>query len=73
MFTIEDLVSLKEALVSGASTVQVGGRMITYRSKKELLELIRLVEDDLNGTADDDCNSSVVVAGFDKKGRRRHE
>ena len=49
MFTQQDLDNLKEALVSGAATVMVNGRSITYRSKQDLLDLIKLVEDDLAG------------------------
>ncbi len=71
MFTQEDLLNLKEALVSGASTVTVGGRSITYRSKKELLELIKIVQDELAGNDPSVTeNTSTIIASFDKKGRR---
>lgn len=69
MFTQQDLDNLKEALVSGAATVMVNGRSITYRSKQDLLDLIKLVEESLAG---DDVSgedlSSVVVGGFNRKG-----
>lgn len=69
MFTQDDLNNLKDALVSGAATVMVNGRSITYRSKQDLLDLIKLVEDDLAGNdiSGEDL-SSVVVGGFNRKG-----
>lgn len=69
MFTQQDLDNLKEALVSGAATVMVNGRSITYRSKQDLLDLIKLVEDSLAGSdvAGEDL-SSIVVGGFNRKG-----
>ncbi len=69
MFTQQDLDNLKEALVSGAATVMVNGRSITYRSKQDLIDLIKLVEESLAG---DDVSgedlSSIVVGGFNRKG-----
>lgn len=69
MFTQQDLDNLKEALVSGAATVMVNGRSVTYRSKQDLLDLIKLVEDDLAGNdiSGEDL-SSVVIGGFNRKG-----
>lgn len=66
-YTIDDLTVLKEALVSGASQVTIGNRTIIFRSKTDLLELIRMIEGSLS---DDDItdSGSVVIAGFDKKG-----
>ena len=76
MYTQDDLLALKQALVTGASSVTISGptgsRTITYRSKDELLELIRMVEDKLNGTQESlTDNSTVIVSGFDKKGKCR--
>lgn len=70
-FTQSDLESLKSALVSGASRVQVGDRSIELRSKAELLELIDMVEKDLAGQNSSDAteNTSVIVSRFDKQGR----
>lgn len=66
-FTQEDLDNLKEALTSGASSVTIGDRTVTFRSKQELLDLIALVSTQLSGDADD--SSSVVVGGFSRKPR----
>lgn len=70
-YTQDDLIQLKLALASGATMVSVGGRTIQYRTKKELMELIKLVENELNGTteADDTTNANMIVATFDKKGK----
>lgn len=72
MWTQDDLTQLKRALISGASSVSIssGGiqRTVTWRSKNELLELIKAVEDELNGSTGEDL-SSVVIGSFDKKGK----
>lgn len=72
MWTLDDLAQLKQALVSGASNVSIssGGitRQVTWRSKSELLELIRMVEDELSGATAEDM-SSVVIGGFSRKGK----
>ena len=70
-FTSEDLENLKSALVSGASSVMIGNRNIMYRSKEELLELIRMVEDDLSGATESDSIeiTDTIVGGYSRKGR----
>ena len=68
-FTQQDLDNLKEALVSGATTIMVNGRSITYRSKQDLLSIIKLVEDSLAGNdVSGEELSSIVVGGFQRKG-----
>lgn len=69
MYTIEDLVSLKQALISGASQTTIGDRTVTWRTVKELLELIKIVENDLAGNTPQSDNS-VIKSSFDKKGNR---
>lgn len=64
-FTQADLDNLKAALISGASSVTIGDRTITFRTKQELIDLIALVKSSLEGTNDD--VSSVVVGGFGRK------
>lgn len=64
-FTQADLDNLKEALVSGASSVTIGDRTVTFRTKQELIDLIGFVKAQLNGEADD--SSPVVVGGFSRK------
>ena len=68
-FTQEDLDNLKEALLSGAASVMVNGRSITYRSKQDLIDLIRMVEDSLNGDdVSGDELSSIIVGRYSRKG-----
>lgn len=66
-YTQEDLDTLKEALVSGASSVTIGDRTVQFRSKKELLELIEMVKQQLDGDAAAASNTSIVVGGFSRK------
>lgn len=63
-FTQTDLDNLKAALVTGAMEVRVGDRTIKYRSQKEILDAIRLVQLMMDGAPDDDPN--VVQATFSK-------
>lgn len=65
-FTQEDLDTLKEALVSGATRVTIGDRTVEFRSKSELLELIDLVETQLAGGTAATENTTVIVGGFQR-------
>lgn len=65
-FTSADLAALKAALVTGAKKVQIGDRAIEYHSKKELLELIKMVQDDINGVSESDTDPSVIRATFSR-------
>lgn len=47
-FTTEHLTKLQEALLTGASSISVEGRTITFRSQSELLALIEQVQKALN-------------------------
>jgi hypothetical protein len=67
-YTQSDLENLRAALVSGATSVTIGNRTITFRSKNDLLDLIRMVEDELADLSASEY-SSVVIGGFNKKGR----
>jgi hypothetical protein len=67
-YTQSDLENLRAALVSGATSVTIGNRTITFRSKNDLLDLIRMVEDELADLSASEY-SSVVIGGFSKKGR----
>ena len=69
-FTEADLENLKQAYVTGATRVKVGDREVEYRSQKDLLEAIKIVEQSLNGISDDiDDNPTVIQAGFSRKPR----
>ncbi len=60
-FTTTDLDNLKAALVSGASKVQIGDRTVEYRSQKDLLAAIQMVQNYLDGVSTDvDDNPNIV-------------
>lgn len=46
-FTLAQAIALREALATGALTVEYEGRRITYRSQAEMMTLLRLIEDDI--------------------------
>ena len=46
-YTIEQYAALKEAIVSGATTVTYGDKTVSYRSLAEMRELLRMVETEL--------------------------
>ena len=63
-FTSEDLANLKAAYASGALRVRIGDREVIYRSSKEILDAIRLVQQELNGVPSD--TASTIQAKFSK-------
>lgn len=63
-FTQADLDNLKAALVSGASEVQIGDRKVKYKSQKEILEAIRIVQQSLEDASPSSVN--VIPTGFSK-------
>lgn len=63
-FTTEDLANLKAALASGALIVQIGDRTIKYRDQKDIIQAIRMVQQELNGVPVDTV--STVQATFSK-------
>jgi hypothetical protein len=65
-FTQADLDALKAALLTGATTVQIGDRTITYRSQKDLLAAMRMIENYLNGVDTDDSGPNTIQAGFSR-------
>ncbi len=66
-FTQSDLDNLKAALVSGASKVQIGDRTVEYRSQKDLINTIKMVQDYLDGVSTDvDDNPNVIRATYKK-------
>ena len=72
-FSQNDLDNLKEALLSGADEVQIGDRRIKFKSKKELLELIELVENSIEGHLAKTENTKTIQASFSKQGKKRKE
>lgn len=46
-FTLEQYQALKDAIVSGATTVTYGDKTVSYRSLAEMKELVKMVEAEL--------------------------
>lgn len=68
-FTLSDLNNLKAALVTGAMSVQIGDRTITYRSQSEIISLIKLIDAQLNPPAVTATSPDIVSAKFSKGAR----
>lgn len=64
-YTQGDLDSIKEALLTGAVEVQIGDRKIKYRSQKEILELKKMVENDL-ASQSSSVSPNVIKAKYSK-------
>lgn len=69
VFTQTDLENLKAALVSGASEVQIGDRVVKYRSQRDLLAAIQMVQNYLEGVSTDiDDNPNVIKSTYSRDG-----
>ena len=64
-YTLDDLAALKAALVSGAVKVRIGEREITYRSQKEIQEMIRVVQAELSPSSTS-SSPNLIKATFSK-------
>ena len=51
-YTQDDLIAINEAITTGATNVKIDGREIGYRPLKELLQIKKMIQDDLAGTSD---------------------
>lgn len=65
-YTQTDLDNLNEALMTGASEIQIGEKKIVFRSVAELRSLIRQVERQLSGASSSTTSPNVVQATFSK-------
>lgn len=68
-FTAEDLVQLKAALLSGATSISTNGRTVTFQSLKDLKKLIAEIEAAIKATEEPEVtpiNTNKVVAKFSK-------
>ena len=65
-YTQADLDSLNEALLTGAEEVVIGERKIKYRSKADLLSLIKMIQEKLDDVANSSKSTSLVQATFKK-------
>lgn len=66
-FTTADLANLKAALVSGALEVTIGDRTVKYRSQKDLIATIAMVQAELEG--DSPATTSKIIQATYNKGR----
>lgn len=69
VFTQADLDNAKAALVSNSLEVRIGDRIIKYRSQKQILELIQLILNQINGVESDDDNPAMIQSGY-KRGTK---
>jgi hypothetical protein len=70
-WTQDDVDEIKKAIASGAEEVQFSDRRIKFRSKDEMLELLKLMQDEVAGA---NSSSSEAVSPFQSvefsKGKR---
>lgn len=67
-FNEEDLEPLKAALLTGATSMTIDGRAVTFRSLQELKETIQMVQDSIHREANPESSGapSNVRATFSK-------
>ncbi|HEJ3401755.1 hypothetical protein N0003_02100 [Pseudomonas aeruginosa] len=53
-YTLEQYQALKGAVAEGALSVRYADRSVTYRSVEEMLRILRLMEDELGLSANND-------------------
>jgi hypothetical protein len=63
-FTTADLAALKSALASGATEVQIGDRRVKYQSLKDMIAIIKMVQEELDGVTADTDNPSMIKASY---------
>ena len=66
-FTTADLDALKEALISGATEVQIGDRRVKYKSQKEIIQAIKMIQSVIDGAPSETQN---VISTTYTKGRK---
>lgn len=65
VFTQTDLDNAKAALVSGATEVRVGDRIIKYRAQTDIINLIQVISQYLDGV-NTQTTPNVVSATYSK-------
>ena len=65
-YTQADLDALKEALVTGASEVQIGDRKIRYRSQVEILQAMKIVQTFLAAEPTTTASTSLIQSTYKK-------
>jgi hypothetical protein len=58
-YTQDDLDALKEILLTGAGSVQIGDKKIEYRSQSQILALIKMVQENLEDSSSDDPTGTI--------------
>jgi hypothetical protein len=70
-FTTADLNNLKAALLSGATLVHIGDREVRYRSQKDILDAIKMIEDSLATQFTSDSSPNLVQASYKRNNRHK--
>ncbi len=66
-FTSADLVQLKAALLSGATSISSNGRTVTFRSQADIKKLIKEIEASIAYEAEQtQANANKITATFSK-------
>jgi collagenase-like PrtC family protease len=47
-YTSTDLNNIKAAIATGAQTVEIGGKRVTYRTLDEMVEVRTIIESEIN-------------------------
>lgn len=67
-FTQDDLDALVSALKTGASKVQIGDRVVEYRSQKDLIAAIKMVQSYIDGVSTTADGSPDIIRPTYSKG-----
>lgn len=68
-FTQDDLNRIKEAFLTGATEVTVGDRTIKYRPQKDLVSLMQVIQEAIDGVPSDvDDLPNIVRPTFSRGG-----
>lgn len=50
-YSSTDLTNIKAAIATGAQTVEIGGKRVTYRSLDEMIAVKTMIEGEVNGAS----------------------
>lgn len=65
-WTQDEIDELKKAIASGAEEVQFSDRRIRFRSKQDMLDLLKLMQDEVSGASSSEAVSPFQSVGFSK-------
>lgn len=63
-FTQDDLIALKAALLMPEAEVTIGDRRVKFKTQKEILQMIQIVQEALDGVPTESPNQ--IAASFSK-------